>query len=366
MIFQPKPFVAHGNEFDPFQHRSTPVDLPVGTYGLQYHELRGYYLVAQENLAVPQRIYGPHHETRIMAAYQHRAAQGLSTGVWLNGEKGAGKTLLAAQLSQEMRTLGFSTILIQSAFNGPAFNDLIAHLGSALVLFDEFEKVYDLKPKQDALLTLFAGAGQASHLYVLTSNTHWGVQDAFVNRPGRLRYFIEFRGISEQVATEYCEDRLQDKSRIQEVVQTLQSVPECNFDILQAVVEEHNLFGGPVADVLAFMNVSRKALNLYTLTWVGTDDDHEAKEGEEDKPKPILRGTGKFKGALERSLQGGHHFELVIQRPEGPRVQHVSVAEDAQQAWGPDGSCALATSDGYTGTLTFTPQARYSTHHQAF
>jgi len=80
-----------------------------------------------------------------------------STGVLLTGEKGSGKTLLAKHLSIMGYDMGIPTIVINSAWTGDSFNKLIQDIEQPLiVMFDEFEKVYN-REEQEKMLTLLDG-----------------------------------------------------------------------------------------------------------------------------------------------------------------------------------------------------------------
>jgi hypothetical protein len=287
-------FTTDGNEYDLFRPAAA-VALPPATYILRAAPMRGFYLSRQEDLPVPERIYGVRHETRVMRAYTERAAQGISTGVWLDGEKGAGKTMFASVLSQEMRKLGFPTILMQNPFNGPEFNSVVEHIGQACFLFDEFEKVYDKDEHQDALLTVFAGAVVARNMYIVTTNLFSKVSFAMRNRPTRMRYFIEYRGVTEDIVKEFVEHRMKDKSKQADMILALKQVPNCNFDIMQCAVEEHNHFGGDVTELLSIMNISRRVESNWKVTFRGSIS-HDCCQGQQ------LRGTGNWRGDVESKI----------------------------------------------------------------
>lgn len=300
-------FTNHGHEYDLFRP-ATGGKLPPATFVLQAAPMRGFYLSRVEDLPVPPKIYGARHDSRIMRAYLERAKQGYSTGVWLNGEKGSGKTMLASVLSLMGRELGMPTILIQSPFSGPQFNEVIEHLGRAVLLFDEFEKVYagkeeDDTDRQDGLLTVFAGAVVAQHLYILTTNDQGRVSSAIRNRPGRMRYFLDYRGVTEDVVREYVEHNMRDASKRPDMISALKKVPNCNFDAMQCAVEEHNLFGGDVTDMLGVMNISREGGEKYSLSYVGTMNDDDKKD---------VRCTGSFHANLQDCIDDHDSTHLVM------------------------------------------------------
>lgn len=288
-------FSTDGREYDQFRPQQA-IPLPAHTYILRSAMMRGYYLEKVDDMTVPGHIYGTRHYERIMSAYRAREAEGLSTGVWLSGEKGSGKTMLGGVLSRMMREAGLPTILVQSDEVGPAFNGLISHVKQALWLFDEYEKVYHDAEKQDAMLTVFAGGVVAKNLYVITTNQEHEVQDAMRNRPSRMRYFIRYEGIPQDVVKGYVQHRMADIARHDEMVQLLSTIPHCNFDIMQCAVEEHNRFGGSIEELLAVMNITRQGGCQWAVTYKGTADP----TGEE-----IVTGETEWAGDLYRILAGG-------------------------------------------------------------
>jgi SpoVK/Ycf46/Vps4 family AAA+-type ATPase len=91
------------------------------------------------------------HTDRIINSFWKRPQQ---TGVLLNGEKGSGKTLLAKNISVELAKEGVPTIVINRDWTGDGFFKLLQDIDQpCVVLFDEFEKVYD-REKQEEILTL--------------------------------------------------------------------------------------------------------------------------------------------------------------------------------------------------------------------
>lgn len=123
----------------------------------------------------------------------------------------------------------------------------------------------------EGLLTLLGGSGVSTHLYVLTTNNEGEVSDAFRSRPQRVRYFIKYSGLPRDVATEYLEDNLLDKSLAGEVMRCIENLYRPNFDILQALVQEVNTFcpENSMDDVLAIMNIDQFRCQPYEVKYQG-------------------------------------------------------------------------------------------------
>lgn len=225
--------------------------LATGVYVVKCDEMTGvYYLEDSKTFSIPSKRYGSidRYTHRILTTFHSREA---STGVLLVGEKGSGKTLLAKMLSA---TSGMPTILVNESFRGSTFNAFIQSIEQdAVVLFDEFEKVYDIDD-QEAMLTLLDGTTPSKKLYVLTCNDVCSVNEHMRNRPGRLFYNIAFKGLEIDFVREYCIDHLKNSDHIQGVVDSLVLFSRFNFDMLQALVEEMNRYGESAIEALELIN----------------------------------------------------------------------------------------------------------------
>ena len=160
-----------------------------------------------------------------------------STGVMLTGEKGSGKTLLAKNVSFEAAKQGIPTIIINAAWCGDAFNSLIQSIEQpAIILFDEFEKVYD-KDDQQQILTLLDGVFPSKKLFVLTCNDKWRVDVHMRNRPGRIYYMLDFAGLDHDFIRDYCADNLKAQEHTEAVCKISSLFDEFNFDMLKALID---------------------------------------------------------------------------------------------------------------------------------
>lgn len=214
--------------------------LPVGTYTIR-NSLEGFYLEESEDFHIKGKIYGKttRQADRILDTFTDRPN---ATGVLLNGEKGSGKTMLAKVISQKAAEKGISTLIINSPFCGDAFNMFMVSISEPVILiFDEFEKVYDDK-EQEAILTLLDGVYPSKKLFILTVNDKYKVNSHMRNRPGRIFYMIEYKGLDSEFIEEYCLDNIKNKSYIQQICRLTLLFDAFNFDMLKALVEEMNRY----------------------------------------------------------------------------------------------------------------------------
>jgi hypothetical protein len=175
------------------------------------------------------------------------------------GEKGSGKTLLAKNIAIELGKAGLPTILINEPHFGDEFNTFISSIDQpCVVFFDEFEKVYDNddeNSEQDRMLSLLDGVFTSKKLFLLTANDQFKISKYIINRPGRVFYTFKYAGLTDEFIREFCDEKLNEKSHIEDILKFTMCVSAFNFDALNAVVEELNRYGGDFASVIDYLNL---------------------------------------------------------------------------------------------------------------
>lgn len=229
--------------------------LPVGNYTVCKHPMTGeYFLEESESFTLPKKLYGKttRHGDRILDTFSDRQPD-TQVGVFLSGIKGSGKTLLAKYIANKS---DMPVIIVNAPFSDDRFMRTIQGIEQpAVVIFDEFEKLYD-RDAQESILTLFDGVYTARNkIMVITCNDKYAVQGFFHNRPSRLRYAISFSGLEAEFIKEYCEDTLRDSSYIDSVIGLSATCDDFNFDMLQVLVDELNRYGGPFEEAVEILNV---------------------------------------------------------------------------------------------------------------
>ncbi|MEU7318364.1 AAA family ATPase [Streptomyces sp. NPDC007083] len=233
--------------------------LPVATYAINFSQLDGYSLRQIAPLAPGEEtVYGSHAE-RVKRIVRGYGAMDRSLGVILSGDKGMGKSLMIRMLAAAVRDqLDLPTVLVQHATPGLA--SFLDELGEAIVVFDEFEKVFSTSEgtePQNQFLSLFDGLSTTKRLYVLSVNELHRVNDYMLNRPGRFHYHMRFQYPGRETVAQYLHDQVPaaTAAQVEEVVDFSRKY-DINFDHLRAIAFELRL-GEPFADVIGDLNIKR-------------------------------------------------------------------------------------------------------------
>lgn len=279
--------------------------LPASTYVVKQSR-DGYYLELTNDMELPPKIYGnsQNRAERVFNTFEDRNG---NTGALLTGEKGSGKTLLTKQISEYARSKGIPTIIVSDKYIDADFTSFITSITQeAIIVFDEFEKVYGKFEEQNLILSLLDGVLSGKKLFLITVNNTLKLSEFFINRPSRLYYSYEYTGLEDSFIHEYCNDHLGNKDEINNIVSYANFFGKFNFDMLKSIVEEMNRYGEPLKEVLTHLNInSMSEVSEYEAVNLVLPEGHT--EYTDDEQTVVVENATPF------SVNGGKPFSPLVQ-----------------------------------------------------
>lgn len=261
--------INNGNTYDVANDGLNIYDgLPVQTYTVEFHKMKGFYLESCPNLTIKEeKVYGLHIE-KVKKVISSFKKMNKNLGTILSGDKGIGKSLFSVMTTAEALNEGFPVIIVNKYIPGIAqFLESIDQ--QVCVLFDEFDKTFssdiavsenDPDP-QVSLLSMFDGVTNGKKLFIITCNNIYSLNEFLLNRPGRFHYHFRFNYPSHAEIVTYLKDSI-DEAYYDEIdnVVVFSNRVALNYDCLRSIAFELNLgtsFKDAIVD-LNIMNISEK------------------------------------------------------------------------------------------------------------
>lgn len=243
--------------------------IPEGTWLVKYSDQKGFYLERIEDFKLPSKIYGNPEELsdRYLKTYNKYDK---NLGITLSGVKGTGKSLLAKMTAIKSN---LPVLVITDAYCGTDFNMFMSQITQEVVVFvDEFEKVYDKEPLQNALLSLLDGSIEGKKLFIFTSNQTTSYNNYLLNRPGRIHYLKEFTKIDSKLLDDIIKDNLNDMSEEFDLKRIVELIDDANIDMVMALIREMNDFNEKAKEAVKYLNIQVQNQGRYDIKVIKNDN----------------------------------------------------------------------------------------------
>lgn len=260
-------FLKNGNTLRVAEIESSFEKLPLGVYNLGLDNA-GFFLTKTSDFKFPSKIYGDLSIVdRCIKTYE---AKKRNVGILLSGLKGGGKTITAKLLATKVNK---PIINISAPYFGPNFIDFITDpiLGDCVIFLDEYEKTYSSDKindgdGNDSLLSLLDGPYETHHLFIFTVN-QTTINSNLINRPSRILYTKEYYGLSQEDVIEIANDKLDDKSFLNDLLVTSNKIYQLSYDILISIIDEINRFHEPASKCIEYMNLTPRQSTFNVKQW---------------------------------------------------------------------------------------------------
>lgn len=234
-------------------------NMPPAVYQVVYDKQNDRYYLGKvhDKFKLPDVLYG-NIKSLAVRVWNTFIIGKVSTGILLTGESGSGKSLLAEVISNLAIEKGVPVVYITAIEVGPTLIDFLKSLNNVVVFMDEFGKCTAYKD-QNKMLSFFSDTVNR-RLYLITENSQWEVSNYIRNRPGRIRYHIDYKKIPKDIAIDYLKKNVSDLKFREEVYRLYATSRVFSFDHLQAICSEHARYPEDSVDELV------RVLNLGVLS----------------------------------------------------------------------------------------------------
>jgi len=231
-----------------------PIINLTGVYELK--EMNGIYtpVFKSYQFDTPKKFYGRHRRylDLLWSAFKRH---NLKTGVILTGLQGTGKTEIGKELcNRTIKEFGVNVLLITDINYTPELLHFLESLENVVLFFDEFGKNFPYD-KQEKMLTLLSNPYSKRRGVIITENEVWSINRHIRNRPGRLKYAINFSKLPKDTLLEYCRDQKVPEDVIKEIIAYYSVNSRFVFDHLKAIVEEWKETKLDIPTIVEILNI---------------------------------------------------------------------------------------------------------------
>lgn len=226
-----------------------------------------YQLNESPAFEIKCKIYGNLHK-RTQKVFNTWTHKGSSMGVLCKGAKGTGKSLLCMNIAINAIKNGIPVICINGKISSSFARWISQITQPIIILIDEFGKIFDSDHNDEhsdqvKFLSIMDGIHDSGNiLWLLSSNDDDYISPYLLNRPGRIHYVFNYGSkLPIDCVTEFCMDNLKNKDYIEnmKIIYGVSSL--FSYDMLNAIVNECNLYNISPLDAIEDLNVDMDVHN---------------------------------------------------------------------------------------------------------
>lgn len=196
---------------------------------------------------LPDVIYGNIEKTATRV-WNTFAISRKSTGILLTGESGSGKSLLGELICNLAISKGIPVINIVNIRYTAELLDKLTRMDNVVLFMDEFGKNVEHK-EQGRMLTFFSDTNTRK-LFIITENSKYSISPYVLNRPGRIRYHIDYSKVPKDIVEDYLIKNNVEASFQEDLMTLYLNSRIFSFDHLQSIVSEHERYPEETLDEL--------------------------------------------------------------------------------------------------------------------
>lgn len=314
-------WAQRGSDFHPSTRADKVKRLPPGVYRYSV-AMHGWWLErTSAKFEFPFKVYdaGTNEINRVKTFWKNNEG---NLGVLMNGLRGAGKTMNAQRLSNDLIEEEDLPVLV---VRGPIPLQIIfdSVQQNMIVIFDEFEKTHNDKHQQQLLSTI-DGMSRSSHkrLIIFTTNKTQ-INENLKDRPSRIHYCFEFRRVADEIIEGLINDSLpEDLLHFKpDIFEFLNNRKICTIDIVKAVIAEVATFRESPLEFEDLLNIAKGEPPAYTISIlsdknvaIGTFAHYFRLNGGYDRYAAMLSGN---KRSIQSFIDKGRSVRLQSQTWDG-------------------------------------------------
>lgn len=232
-----------------------------------------------ERYNLPSKIYGRSTSlaSHVYSFFRNKKRTMMASFV---GNAGSGKTMIAELVCNMAIDDGYPVIAIDGSSISESRDSKLAlfsyldNVRDCVLFIDEFCKMIGYFDQNKLLTTLTSK--DRNVLWIITENNVSSFNKFILERPGRMRYLIEFNKIERDVVEEYCKDHIVSETFYTELLLRHALSPSFSFDQLEALVEEHQFSPNKsIDDLCELLNIKhivlKYFLNVKRITFFGIE-----------------------------------------------------------------------------------------------